>query len=145
MARHEYWTHGVGVIVEFADTPVEVRRAGWGMRVRQRSGTENWFHFALPSPAVMNSEGGLIREAFLRAEVNENARLDAVHFRVDGNRPLRLITQGLPYTDRIIDENFQTPDTRFRGGLVLSVHLSFLTGEPLGTVTFRSAGVAVLT
>jgi hypothetical protein len=92
---------------------------------------------------MLDSEDGFIREVRLRASVNENARVDAVHFRVDGNTPV--LARTVSYTDRTINETFQTADTRFSGGLVLSVHVSFLTGQPIGTITFRSAGVVILT
>ena len=142
MARYELWTHGVDVVVEFPGVPAEVRRAGWGTLVKQAQNTVNWFHFALPSASVIDSSDAFIRAVRLRADVNENARVDILHFRADGKSPI--LARAVSFTDRTIDETFQTADTPFTGGLVLSVHVSFLTGQPVGAVTFRSAGVVVL-
>lgn len=142
MARHEYWTHGVDTIVEFPDRATEILHAGWGTRVRQAANTDNWFHIALPSAKIINSETAIMREIRLRAEVNENARVDLIHFRDDGKR---VFSQAVSFTDRTIDHVFQRADLPIEGGLTLCIHIAFLTGTPIGQVIFRSAGAAFLT
>ncbi len=142
MARHEYWTHGVDTIVEFPNRAAEIRHAGWGTRIRQAENTDNWFHIALPSAKVINNKSAIMREVRLRAEVNENARLDLIHFRDDG----RLVfSKEVSFTDTTIDQVFQRADLPLEGGLTMCVHIAFLTGAPLGQVIFRSAGAAFLT
>jgi hypothetical protein len=92
---------------------------------------------------MLDSSSGYIREVRLHAEVNENARVDILHFRVDGNSPI--LARTVSYTDTTINEGFQTGDTQFSGGLSLSVHVSFLTGQPVGAIILRSAGVVIIT
>lgn len=142
MARHEYWTHGVDTIVEFPDRATEIRHAGWGTRVRQAANTDNWFHIALPSAKVINTKNAIMREVHLRAEVNENARVDLIHFRNDGNL---VFSKDVSFTDRAIDQVFQRADLPLEGALTLCVHVTFLTGAPIGQVIIRSAGAAFLT
>lgn len=143
MARCEYWTHGVETVVEFPKYAIEIRHAGWGTRIRQLPDTTNWLHLALPSANAMDGERVFIREARLRAKVNENCRIDTIHLRMDGGRPI--LSRTVSLTDRTIDEEFQIPDTRFSGGgLVVSIHVQFLTGEPLGEIVLQSGGVTLL-
>jgi hypothetical protein len=143
MARYEFWTHGAYVAVEFPSRALEIRRAGWGTLIRQAANSVNWFHIALPTPSIIDGDDVRVREARLRASVNENARVDLIHYRTDGN-PL-ILSRSVMLTDREINEAFQGPDTVMNGGLTLSVHVAFLTGTPDGTVIFRAAGATFLT
>jgi hypothetical protein len=138
-ANYEFWTHGVNTIVEFPSRATEIRHAGWGTLVRQAANTDNWFHIALPSPRIiMDDEHVFIREIRLRAEVNENARVDYIHSRRDGEL---FFSQEVMFTDRTIDEVFQVdPNRPVQGGITLAIHIMFLTGTPIGQAIFRSAG-----
>jgi hypothetical protein len=142
MARYEFWTHGVNTAVEFPSRAAEIRRAGWGTLVRQPANTDNWFHIALPTAKVVNNESALMREIHLKAEVNENARIDMIHCRDDGKLAF---SRAVSFTDRVVDQVFQSADFPMSGGLALCIHIDFLTGTPMGQVIFRSAGAAFLT
>ena len=142
MARHEYWTHGVDTIVEFPDRATEIRHAGWGTRVRQAAHTDNWLHIALPSGKVIHSEDAIMREVRLRAEVNDIASVDLIQFRDDEKL---VFSKEVSFTDRPIDQVFQRADLPLEGALTLCVHVTFLTGAPIGQVIVRSAGAAFLT
>ena len=61
---YEYWTHGVNVQIEYPDRlsgltegeSAEPRRSGWGTLVRQQENTTNWFHFAIPTPVMIDNQ-----------------------------------------------------------------------------------------
>jgi len=143
MARYEVWTHGADTVVEFPTRATEIRHAGFGTQVRQPAGSTNWFHFALPAITVIDGRATAVREIRLRATANENARIDILHFRIDG-RPLSF-ARNVSFTDRTVNEAIQIADTPAVGGLVLSVHATFLDGSTLGSVVFQGAGVVLLT
>lgn len=141
MARYEFWTHGAATIVEYPERTTEILHTGWGTRVRQAAGTDNWFHIAIPSAKIIDSDNARMRAIRLRAEVNENARIDIIHFRDDD----KLVWgKAVSFTDRVVDEVFQRADLPISGGIALCVHVSFLTGSPIGQIVFRGAGGAFL-
>lgn len=138
MARYDFWTHGSAIAVEFPNRTQEIRPAGWGTLVRQAPNTQNWFHFAIPTPTVLESDGSItLKYARLRAHVNENARIAEVHFRDDGRK---ISGTGTMWTDQNVNERIECPDTEIEGGLCLCVRVEFLTGDPTGQVIFRGAG-----
>jgi hypothetical protein len=48
------WIHGHSMRVEFPEQLVEQRPMGFYMRVEGKPGTVNWFHFAIPTPVIIN-------------------------------------------------------------------------------------------
>jgi Family of unknown function (DUF6623) len=147
MARYEFWTHGVNVQIEYPDNIVgitgdecaEPRRSGWGTLVHQKENTANWFHFAIPTPALISNQEVTLRSIRLRAEINETARIDTIHFRHD-NRVI--FTKEVNITNCSVDETFQSSGAIIRRGLALCVHISFLPGDTRGMVIFKGAGAS---
>ena len=86
MARHEFWAHGVDVLIEYPDKIVgmtgdrraEPRRSGWGTLVYQKENTSNWFHFAIPTPVIIENQETILKFMRIRAEINKAARIDQV-------------------------------------------------------------------
>ncbi len=149
MAQYEFWIHGVNIQIEYPDRIVgmtgdgltEPRRSGWGTLVYQKENTTNWFHFAIPTPVMINDQEATLSFIRVRAEINENARIDMIHFRHD-NRII--LSQKVNITNCSMDETFQSPGTIIRRGLALCIHISFLPGDTRGMVIFKSAGGAFL-
>ena len=147
MSKYEFWTHGVDIQIEYldriagetGDDRAEPRRSGWGTLVYQKENTTNWFHFAIPSPVIINNQEANLLFIRLRAEINEYARIDMIHFRHD-NRIL--FSQEINITNGSVDETFPIPETIIRRGLALCIHVSFLPGDTRGMVIFKGAGVA---
>ena len=48
------WIHGHSMQVEYPDRLARHERLGWGTVVEGNPGTSNWFHFAIPTPVVLN-------------------------------------------------------------------------------------------
>lgn len=147
MPKYEFWTHGVDIQIEYpenivgetGDEPAAPRRSGWGTLVFQKQNTSNWFHFAIPTPVIMNNQVAKLLFIRLRAEINSSARIDMIHFRQD-NRIF--FSQEVNITNRSVDETFPIPETIIRRGLALCIHVSFLPGDTRGMVIFKGAGVA---
>lgn len=139
-ARYDFWTHGVNTIVEFPERASLIQHAGWGTLVQQSANAErpdNWFHIAIPSPTILDDdETVFLSYADLRAEVNENARIDRVHFRE--NEAL-VHDESISLTAQVVNQRFDL-GKRIRGGVVIAVHVDFLTGSPIGEIKFRGAG-----
>jgi hypothetical protein len=147
MAQYELWTHGVNVQIEYPDRIVASteadyagpRRSGWGTLVKQEKNTTNWFHFAIPTPVIIDNQEVALQFIRLRAEINETARIDIIHFRHD-NRII--LSQDVNITNCSVDETFPSPKTIIRRGLALCLHISFLPGDARGMVIFKGAGGA---
>lgn len=156
MSKFANWVHGTDVNIEYPDRVHDggpntrrghPRRAGWGTVIRQPRG-DNWFHFAIPTPTQIDADWHdvtppmvEVEDAYLHATVNEAARVDAVHAWVGNEQIWREdnisgleneeIYKKWNITDRIL--------LPFKG-VGLSVHVSFSSGDELGSVTFHGAG-----
>ena len=125
MAQYEFWTHGVNVQIEYPDRIVgitgnkhaEPRRSGWGTLIYQKENTTNWFHFAIPTPVIINNQEATLRFIRFRAEINETARIDRIHFRHD-NRII--LSREFNITNCSVDETIQSPKTIIRRSLGLA-------------------------
>lgn len=49
------WCHGHSAKVEFPERTDWMRYRGWGLDFHQRSTTDNWVHFAVPTPAQVDA------------------------------------------------------------------------------------------
>lgn len=148
--RYDFWVHGADVNIEY---PGRVngheRRAGWGTTMQQDQGSENWVHFAIPSPTVMFDEehaiGGdstdtsvIIDEMWLKAKVNENAKVDRIHA-WDGDNKF-FTKNGISGLEnqkfrKDIDVNHE-----LAWGLNMSVHLQCMNSSEQPEVTWLGAG-----
>ncbi|MCQ3978359.1 MAG: hypothetical protein DPW09_33450 [Anaerolineae bacterium] len=54
MAVQAMWAHGHMLQIEFADRIQSARRFGSSISIEGRQNTENWFHFAIPTPVIIN-------------------------------------------------------------------------------------------
>jgi hypothetical protein len=48
------WIHGHSMQIEYPDRIASQWRAGFGLTVEGKPGTDNWFHFAIPTPVIIN-------------------------------------------------------------------------------------------
>ncbi len=77
------WVHGASVIPEYTkaftghDYGLYLRPTGYGSIVKQKVGTDNWFHFAIPSGSKLCGIPGdarvSLQEAFVRFKINTGA------------------------------------------------------------------------
>jgi hypothetical protein len=144
MATWDFWTHGIAAIIEKASPDQIVRRLAWGTRVCQPGNTSNWFHFAITTPTQIDGETSIgLVAAYVKATVNPNARITSIHVHVGGREVVQ--KNGLDLRGPAIDYQLDLPLQLVRdaagtgGGLVVSVGVEFLTGTPVGEITFTGA------
>ena len=122
----------------------------FGLEVEQASGnaapTQNWFHIGVTHEQSDRREaGGQIRAIYLNLELNENARLAEIHLR-EGRRLVKQLSPAI--TGRTIDQDFDVSGIRrgvVRWPLTVALSIQFLTGSPIGKVTFLGAGLTLIT
>lgn len=145
-----YWSPGVLTQIENPHRVAFKKYWGWGLEVSQLAdkarGADNWFHIGIPCRSRTHFRGGTIVEKFiLRAEVNENARIKTIHLR-DGRK--LIVEKNVNFIDTDVFAEFTHPSqtawiafANNASGINLCVRVEFLTGTPLGTVTFLGAAV----
>jgi hypothetical protein len=166
MRGYNFWTHGVGTIVEFPARASRILHAGWGSLIEQpesRPGEENnWFHLPLHKPSWIpvthwiEESATLARSTHtsvsratlagvtLKASLNENANIRELHVRAGGTL---IHSQSVDLRGPTIDHEIDLRDPVRRTlpavgdeGLALCVRVVFLSGTPTGQVIFRGAG-----
>lgn len=138
-----FWTHGVNVQVEYTDPEraLYIRRAGFGTVIRQKGGTWNWFHFAIPSATKLDDDDVDRYHAWLRGCINDHAVIKRVHIREAQKGchcPIIYDSGDINLTGRELEESFNIPDRRCRGPLVICILVKFQEDD--GEVTFTGAG-----
>ena len=60
------WVHGTAVNVELPESIESMRRFGFFTRLVGKPNTQNWFHFAIPTPVVVNDDRKVLGPCMLR-------------------------------------------------------------------------------
>jgi hypothetical protein len=77
---HAQWAHGTSMQVEYPDRLERVTRAGFYTYLYGKPNTTNWFHFAIPTPVIVDSKRLKIVCAILRFRTfSTNAIVKHVH------------------------------------------------------------------
>ncbi|MDN5869527.1 MAG: hypothetical protein L0H73_02210 [Nitrococcus sp.] len=144
------WTHGVNVIPEYTkeytgtDNGLYMRRAGFYAIIRQNGGTENWFHFPIPTPTWLDDNKVEHYHAFLRGYVYPTAAIDLVHVREsrDGYEAHKIYDSDekdpIYLNDGQFEVDFNLEDRSCTGPLVMCVHVKFI--DEANQVMFTGAG-----
>jgi hypothetical protein len=152
--RYDFWTHGAAVQIEYPDRILDggpgqaagvPRRAGYGTVVRQEEGTDNWFHFAIPTPTWLDSDRAVHLDAFLRAKLNRVAYIRHIHVWAGRPKPVRR-ADNLELRGPDVNYTLNLPDWEVkRGGIAICVNVQFgaetTTSTDLGMAHFIGAGV----
>ena len=74
------WAHGHSMVIEYPNKIASERKLGFYYRVVGKSGTTNWFHFAIPTPVIVDNNRLSIDSALLRfRSKSTSADVTAVH------------------------------------------------------------------
>lgn len=88
MLEQAMWTHGHSMTVEYPSQLVSEWRPGFYIRVVGKPGSTNWFHFAVPTPVIVNDNRLRIDSALVRFRSNSNsADITAIHV-YDGEKKI---------------------------------------------------------
>jgi hypothetical protein len=114
---------------------------GWGTTYRCRNNNSNWFHFSIPTPAVLNDHRYSVKRVFVFYNAEGSARLTQIDA-WDGAKCIQsfpVAGSGGDFTHIIVDNvNAWFLDSKMQWGLGISANFSF--GETASNVTFAAAG-----
>ena len=80
MLEKAMWSHGHGMAIEYPTRIKSEWRAGFFIRVVGNPNTTNWFHFAVPTPVIVNDNRLRLDSAMLRWRSGSTyADVTAVH------------------------------------------------------------------
>ena len=142
----QYWTHGVNLVVQDEPNPADsVRRNSLGTRIRQNRG-ENWFHFGVTTPSMLDNHPVQYVHAYLKGYINGEARVQSVHVYCGGyehgveiSSKLVWSCNDLGYSNRTLDDlNINIPDYGSHEPMVICIKAEFDTG---GEIYFAGAGI----
>jgi len=63
---HAMWIHGHSMEIEYPDRLASMRRAGFSINVEPKSNSTNWFHFAIPTPVIVDDVRLRVNQVMLR-------------------------------------------------------------------------------
>ena len=137
------WAHGHGMVIEFPDRIASERKLGFYYRVVGKRDTTNWFHFAIPTPVIVDDNRLSIDSAMLRfRSKSTSADVTAVHV-YDGEVKI-LNRNGLNLSPvNFGRQRFNIrPRKNVKWGIGLSVGVRFSGNtNAKNTIEFASAGV----
>jgi len=77
---HAMWVHGTSIQIELPEQIESVRRLGFYTRIVGKPNTTNWFHFAIPTPVIVDNDRKQVGPIILRFRtLSANAVVRDVH------------------------------------------------------------------
>ena len=161
--KRQVWVHGTAAQVEYPDELRSYVRRGWGTQYNGKSDSKNWFHFSIPTPALIDGVPPVLRKIYiLYNDKNLNLvgyGIDNVHIYDGPNKIFSFDGLGPEFSgdhSKQIDEFncweleygvsstqiLQLP-TRILFGVGISVGVKFLTGGDgvgIEEIIFTAAG-----
>ena len=140
------WAHGHSMVIEYPDRIKSERRAGFFYRVIGKTGTTNWFHFAIPTTVIVNDNRLAIDSVLVRFRSNStSADITNIHV-YDGENKIAS-HDGLDLSPAAWTMNrFAVPGKpEIKWGVGISIGVRFNgTTDSQNTMEFSSAGVDFL-
>jgi hypothetical protein len=146
MSRYNnHFSPGVHTAIEFPERVHWHRRLGWGLEVQQEADPpgrkNNWFHIGVPILMSDRIEAGVgIVKLYYSLALNENARLAEIHIRTGSHLAYQLDRNDI---GRTVQETVDLYTAAVWVAPTVCFRIEFLSGEPMGHVTFYSAGLGV--
>jgi len=134
------WIHGHSMQVEYPDQIARHDRKGWGTDIWGKPGTENWFHFAIPTPVIINDVRMQVDSVLLSFETaSADAFVRDVHVYDGWNRIAMFDGVNLSGNQSVV--RFTLPDTPAIGlGLGISLGVGFGVEAMDHLMRFYAAG-----
>jgi|LGVE01.1.fsa_nt_gb hypothetical protein len=139
--EHAMWAHGHSMHIEYPDRLNVVWRAGFYIRVEGELGTDNWFHFAIPTPVIVKDNRLRVGSVMLRFKtMSSDAIVRHVHI-YDGEKMIATHNNVNLSGDHMF-ERFDVPGhPDVRWGLGISIGVRFGTEKGKShRMEFISAG-----
>ena len=139
-----YWVHGTSVQIEREGYFVSKQRAGFGAIFRTH-GTE-WFHFAIPTPVIVDGVRSSLKKVFVFFKTEGTAKITAIHV-YDGTKKIAVFDNIARSGDHstLVDKDNSwliNPSPKMLFGLGLSLKVDFGPPTQLGVpaIMFTTAG-----
>jgi hypothetical protein len=126
---HAMWIHGTSIQVEYPDRIESIRRAGFYSMITGKPNTRNWFHFAIPTPVIVDGDRKQVGPVILRFRTaSANAVVRDVHI-YDGSTRIAL-HNGINLSGSHMFERFGVAHCPpIRWGLGISIGVDFGGGS----------------
>lgn len=136
------WAHGHSMIIEYPQRIKKEWRAGFYIRIVGLQNQTNWFHFAIPTPVIVNNNRLRVDSVLLRFR-SKSTRADVTNVHVyDGEKKIAS-HDGLNLSPSSWGmQRFDIPgnhDVRWGIGISIGVRFSGST-DGQNTMEFASAG-----
>lgn len=138
---HAMWTHGHSMQIEFPDLIAWVKRSGFSIRVHSIGASTkkkpSWFHFAIPTPVIVNGNRLRVGSVLIRFRV-DGAAVKAVHV-FDGEKKIAgKDNLDLKPTNWHVEKVSVPKNPDIKWGLGISIRVAF--GMDGREIEFSSAG-----
>ena len=124
---HAMWIHGTSVHEEFTNRLKYMRRLGYYSLFEGKPGTTNWFHFAIPTPVIVNGKRLRLDSVLLTFSANADVWVTNVHI-FDGHQKIEEFNN-LAMTGTHWWERFDVLNKYVRRGVGVSIGVKFGTDE----------------
>jgi subtilisin family serine protease len=139
LLAHAMWTHGTSVHEEFPDRFKLTRRMGPYAVFEGKPGTSNWFHFAIPTPVIVNGKRLRLDSILLTFSAYPDVWVTNIHI-YDGNGMIEYYNN-LAMTGTHWMERFDVLNKYVRRGVGVSIGVRFGSDESKRHyILFISAG-----
>ena len=135
---HANWVHGTSVEVEFPDRLNLFSKKGFYTLVEGKPDTTNWFHFALPTPVIVDNKRLKLESVILMFVTQPDAVVTNVHI-YDGYSKIEAF-DGLAMTGSHLFERFDVLNLLVRYGIGISIGVKFGIQTTNHLMAFVSAG-----
>lgn len=141
--KQAFWVHGNSVQMEREGYFISKQRAGFAAIFRTHG--DEWFHFAIPTPVILNGKDTTLKKIFIFYRTKGTAKITNVHIH-DGEKTIesfKNLSLSGDYSTKVDKHNsWGISPVHVKFGLGISVHVDFGPKTKLGVpeIRFTSAG-----
>jgi subtilisin family serine protease len=120
---HAMWTHGSNVEVENSGGIAAMKRTGFCGAFAGKPGTGNWFHFAVPTPVIVEGKRLRLDSIIVMFQTDPDVTVTNIHI-YDGPQKIESY-DGLALSGSHLFERFDVLNTYARYGIGITVGVNF--------------------
>jgi subtilisin family serine protease len=135
---HAMWTHGNSIHVEYPDRIGIEHRAGFYTRFVGKPGTSNWFHYAIPTPVIVDNKRLKTESVMIQFRTSKDVWVTNVHV-YDGVKKIAS-HDGLSLTGLHWFRRFDVKNLFVKFGVGISIGVKFGKANTKHIIDFSTAG-----
>lgn len=141
--KQAFWVHGTSVQMEREGYFISKQRAGFAAIFKTHG--KEWFHFAIPTPVMLNNKDTTLKRIFVFYATKGTAKITNIHIH-DAEETIEAfknISLSGEHSTKIDEFNvWEIPSVHVKYGLGISVRVDFGPPTKLGVpeIRFTSAG-----